>query len=152
VVGADLAGAERVEVFTHPRWLTVCNQPEPDTGLGAKFSYRHVIAMAAHGRSTADIGAFTDACTTDPALASYRKRVRVTGDESLSEMQARVRVDGVDHFHDLAAPLDFAARKARVLAKAEALVGPRAQALWQAIEWGNVATFVSALKPGQEKA
>ncbi|MEO0936735.1 MAG: MmgE/PrpD family protein [Pseudomonadota bacterium] len=149
VAGVDLAGASRIEVFTHPRWMSVCNQPAPDTGLGAKFSYRHVIAMAAHGHSTADITAFTDACATDPALVSFRDRVHVTPDDSLTEMQARVALDGAIHVHDLAAPAAYADRKARVQAKAQALIGSRAAALWQAIEASDLGAFVSALQPLQ---
>ncbi|MEM8577496.1 MAG: MmgE/PrpD family protein [Pseudomonadota bacterium] len=148
--GADLRGAERIEVFTHPRWLSVCNQPDPQTGLGAKFSYRHVLAMAAHGRSTADIGAFTDAAACDPALVAFRDRVSVTGDDTLTEMQARVVVDGSVLTHDLAAPMPYARRKERVLAKAQALVGPRSDTLWQALEAGNLTAFASALKPAEE--
>ncbi|MEL7099045.1 MAG: MmgE/PrpD family protein [Pseudomonadota bacterium] len=152
VRGADLAGAARVEVFTHPRWMSVCNQQDPDTGLGVKFSYRHVIAMAAYGHSTADTAAYTDAGATDPALSGYRSRVSVTADETLTEMQARVLVDGVPYTHDLAAPLSFETRKARVLSKALALAGPAAEALWHALDLGDLPAFASALKPAQQEA
>ncbi|WP_299725596.1 MmgE/PrpD family protein [uncultured Tateyamaria sp.] len=143
----DLAGAKAITVHTHPRWMSVCNQPAPDTGLSAKFSYAHVLAMAAHGRDTGDIAAFSDACAQDPALVAFRNRVRVVADEGLSEMQARVEVDGAVHNHDLDAALPFEARAARVRAKAHALVGDRAEALRQAITRGDLERFAALLVP-----
>ncbi len=142
--GVDLGHAQAITVHTHPRWMSVCNQPAPDTGLGAKFSYAHVIAMAAHGIDTGDIAAFSDTCATDPALVAFRDRVRVASDESLSEMQARVEVDGVVHAHDLNTQLPFAARKDRILHKARALVGERTDNLWHAIGSDDLAGFVGA--------
>ncbi|MEO0390506.1 MAG: MmgE/PrpD family protein [Pseudomonadota bacterium] len=148
VRGADLAAAQRVQVWTHPRWLSVCHQPSPDTGLGVKFSYRHVLAMAALGHSTADINGFDDDCARDPALVAWRARVEVQGDASLSDMQARVEVDGVTYTHDLAAAMPYAARTARVRAKAEMLIGPRARDIWEALEANDLARFALALQPG----
>ncbi|MEL6449723.1 MAG: MmgE/PrpD family protein [Pseudomonadota bacterium] len=147
VRGLPLAQAARITVHTHPRWLTVCNQVAPTTGLGAKFSYAHVLAMAAHGHDTGDIAAFTDANATDKAMVAFRERITVQGDDSLTEMQARVVVDGTAHSHDLAAPLAFDQRRARIEAKAQALVGARADRLSQAIGAGDLAAFVAALAP-----
>ncbi len=142
---APLAQAQHISVHTHPRWLTVCNQPDPDTGLGAKFSYRQVIAMAAHGHDTGDIAAFTDACARDRNLVAYRARVSVQGDDSLTEMQARVIVDGQRFDHDLDAALPLDARKTRIQQKARALVGARADDLWTAITTGDRDTFAQLL-------
>ena len=141
----DLVAAEQVTVHTHPRWMTVCNQLAPDTGLGAKFSYRHVLAMCAHGYDTGDIAAFTDATAQKPALVAWRDRVDVQPDANLTEIQARVVVDGVAHTHDLDAPLPFAARRARLIAKARALVGARADEIAQAIEDDDLTRFAQLL-------
>jgi 2-methylcitrate dehydratase PrpD len=142
-----LAAANEVVIETHPRWLSVCNQTAPDTGLGAKFSYAHVAAMTAHGLSTADINAFTDACATDPDLVGWRSRVRVVGDDALTEMQARVRADGAEAFHDLAAAQPLEARAARVRHKARALVGARADDLERAIAADDRDGFAAMLLP-----
>jgi len=145
VRGVALAHAERVTVYTHPRWLSVCNQAAPDTGLGAKFSYAHVLAMAAHGFDTGDIAAFSDTCARDPALVAFRNRVQVLGDADLSEMQARVDVDGDVHAHDLSAALPFQQRQTRIQEKARALVGARADDLWQPIQTDDLTGFAQLL-------
>ncbi|MBY5932421.1 MmgE/PrpD family protein [Tateyamaria omphalii] len=145
VRGVDLSGARQITVHTHPRWMTVCNQPSPDTGLSAKFSYRHVLAMAAHGCDTGDITAFSDACARDPALVAWRDRVEVEADDTLTEMQVRVVVDGVAHIHDLDAPLPFEVRQKRIHAKARALVGARADEIAQAIDDDDLPCFAQLL-------
>lgn len=145
VRGVELSRAQRIVVHTHPRWLTVCNQVAPSTGLGAKFSYTHVIAMAAQGQDTGDIAAFSDACATDPSLVAFRNRIDVIGDETLSEMQARVVVDGVPHTHDLDAQIPLEQRAARIQQKARALVGARADDVWQAIQRDDLPGFAQLL-------
>ena len=139
-----LRAADAVRIETHPRWLTVCNNPDPDTGLAAKFSYAHVTAMAAHGISTADIAQFTDACAQAPDLVAWRKRVTVAGEPSLTEMQARVVIGGEAYTADLAVT-DPDARAARCLQKARALVGARADDLMQAIRADDLPAFAQLL-------
>ncbi|MCW9043055.1 MAG: MmgE/PrpD family protein [Pseudopelagicola sp.] len=129
-----------VAITTHPRWMTVCNQPAPETGLGAKFSYRMVAAMALSGVSTAALESYSTANCADPALRALRERVTVTADEALSETQARVAItlkDGtvLDAAHDLDAPMPVEERKARIEVKAAALIGEaRAAQIWALIE------------------
>ena len=136
--GAD--AVERVEITTHPRWLSVCNIATPESGLQSKFSYRMVTAMALAGHDTARLETFDDALCADAGLAALRERVSVQSDDSLTEMQARLRVtlkDGSvqELFHDLDADPGLAARQNRVRAKAATLLGEgRADAIWQAIE------------------
>ena len=145
VRGLDLSTARRIEVFTHPRWLTVCNQPAPDTGLGAKFSYKQVIAMAALGIDTGDITQFSDEYSVRPDVVTLRERINVCQDDTLSEMQARVLVDGVAYFHDLSVPLPYETRQERIRQKATALVGARADDIWVAIEAEDLRRFVGLL-------
>ncbi|WP_306129426.1 MmgE/PrpD family protein [Roseovarius sp. MMSF_3350] len=137
---AGAEAVERVEIATHPRWLSVCNIASPKSGLQSKFSYRMVAAMALSGHDTARLESFDDALSRDGDLAVLRERVTVQSDDSLTEMQARLRVtlkDGSvqDLFHDLDADPGLAARQKRVRTKAAALLGDgRAEAIWQAIE------------------
>ncbi|MBB93990.1 MAG: 2-methylcitrate dehydratase [Rhodobacteraceae bacterium] len=128
----DLAGPEiaRLTVHTHPRWMSVCNQPAPTTGLGAKFSYRTALAMALAGHDTARLDTYTEALCTDPAVIALRDRIEVQEDASLDETQARLDAllrNGArkQAEHDLNARVPIDAREHRVLAKAAALVGDK---------------------------
>lgn len=104
----DIAEPEvaEIKVHTHPRWMSVCNQLAPTTGLGAKFSYRTVIAMMATGYDTALPDSYADKVCADPRLTSLRDRITVVADDAMSETQARVallRRDGArrEATHDL---------------------------------------------------
>lgn len=141
----DLQHAQTVEIFTHPRWLTVCNIPDPETGLEAKFSYRHVAAMAAHGISTADIRHFADDCASDATLVAWRQRVSVTANPDLSETEARVLIDGRSYSADLTTLQEVGQREGRVMKKARALVGARANLLKQAIDTDDLPHFAQLL-------
>lgn len=128
-LGAGPEGLERVEIATHPRWLSVCNIAAPATGLEAKFSYRLAAALALTGHDTARPGTWSDTACTDPALTALRDRVTVEPDPALPETAARVTL----HYaggttrqgaHDLATPPDTATLETRLQAKAAALLGP----------------------------
>lgn len=125
--GVTASEVSAVEIAVHPRWLTVCDLPEPATGLEAKFSFRLTAAMVLAGQDTGLSGTFTDAATRDPALVALRDRVRVSGDDGLSETAARVRVTGAGRVteaaHDIAAPLAADVLDARLRAKAAGLLG-----------------------------
>jgi len=140
-----------VRVTTHPRWLDVCDQPAPTTGLGAKFSYRLTAAMALSGVDTAALASFTDAMARRPDLTALRDRVRVATDPGLADTAARVEVETADGrirraAHDLAAPPDLAHSEARLREKAASLVGgPEAERLWQAVAGLAAAPGLAAL-------
>jgi 2-methylcitrate dehydratase PrpD len=126
----DLAAPEiaALTVRTHPRWMTVCNQIAPSTGLGAKFSYRTVLAMQALGQDTAQLESYSDAICIDPRLVALRDHIHVEADETLTETEAHVsllRRDGkrFEASHDLQAPVDYSDRETRLLQKAQALLG-----------------------------
>ena len=136
----DPATIDRIEVTTHPRWMTVCNQVAPMTGLGAKFSYGTVLAMQVLGHDTAVLASYSDAVCADPALQALRARVHVTADDSVAETATRLRVvlrDGAvrEARHDLNAPMALALRQDKIQTKARSLLGAsRADALWSVIE------------------
>ncbi|WP_170600677.1 MmgE/PrpD family protein [Ruegeria arenilitoris] len=141
----DIAEPEvaEIKIRTHPRWMSVCNQTAPTTGLGAKFSYRTVIAMQALGYDTALPESYTDKVCADPRLQSLRDRITVEADETLSETEARVallRRDGVrrEATHDLAAPIALSDREDRVRGKAAKLIGAdEADAIWSMLRTGG---------------
>jgi 2-methylcitrate dehydratase PrpD len=49
----------------------------PRTGLEAKFSLRHVVAMALAGLDTANLANYSDESTNEPVLTGLRDRVQV---------------------------------------------------------------------------
>ena len=138
----DIAGPEVAEmtVRTHPRWMSVCNQAEPTTGLGAKFSYATVLAMRALGYDTARLDSYADVVCDDQRLQVLRRKIRVEPDETLTEMQAHLTVlrrDGLrlESTYDLAAPLSLEQREARVREKAVKLIGmEQADAVWALLQ------------------
>ena len=152
----DLAAPEIAEITvrTHPRWMSVCNQPEPDTALGAKFSYGTVLAMHALGHDTARLDSYSDRLCADPRLQDLRRRVTVIADDSLTETEAVLSVlrrDGSrpEARHDLLQPMTLAEREDRVRAKAAALIGQdRADSAWSLLQQGGMAAdFARLLAP-----
>lgn len=132
----DPAAITRVQIRTQPRWLAVCNQPEPETGLQAKFSYRLTAAMRLAGVDTAALDAYSADTAARPDLVALRDRVEVVGDGTLDDTQAVVTVDlGGDSLtaqHDLAGQLEPDLIETRLRAKSATLLGPGpAVALWR---------------------
>jgi len=141
----DIAEPEvaEIKIRPHPRWMSACPQTAPTTGLGAKFSYRTVIAMQALGYDTALPESYTDKVCADPRLQSLRDRITVEADETLSETEARLallRRDGArrEATHDLAAPISISEREDRVRDKAAKLIGADdADAIWSMLRTGG---------------
>ncbi|MEL6766549.1 MAG: MmgE/PrpD family protein [Pseudomonadota bacterium] len=129
-----------VTIRTNPRWLKVCNIETPGTGLEAKFSYRHTAAMALAGWETGALASYSEAACTDPTLAALRTRVAVVSDSTVSDTATDVTVrlnDGTERraAHDLATPEPLEQRRAKLHAKASALLGAApAEALADRIE------------------
>ncbi len=148
-VQVDPAAVEAVEVRTHPRWLTVCNIAGPATGLEAKFSYRMTAAMALAGIDTGAMASFSDALCVDSALVALRDRVTVVADDSVSETAAHVTVRAGEVFeaaHDLEAPITLEEREAKLRAKSRALIGEKAEAVWDAVMAGpDLAALTKAM-------
>ncbi|MBL4769145.1 MAG: MmgE/PrpD family protein [Rhodobacteraceae bacterium] len=137
----DVAEQEisEIMVHTHPRWMSVCNQRAPTTGLGAKFSYGTVLAMMVLGHDTARPDRFSDAICNDPRVVHLRDCVEVIADEDLSETEAIVAVlrrDGstLRARYDLTSPVELEQRVSRVQAKAGALIGTSEfERIWHAL-------------------
>ncbi|MEJ6402107.1 MmgE/PrpD family protein [Yoonia sp. 2307UL14-13] len=139
-----------VKIATHPRWMSVCNNPAPRTGLEAKFSYKQAASMALMGIATGRVAAFDDAVALHPSVSAVAEKVTVVTDDSLTEMQARVTVtlkDGrvKDAFHDLSTtlPHDVLARKLRD--KGRMLIGDAAEQVWDAVQGNSLRSYVDVL-------
>ncbi|MGH1331751.1 MAG: MmgE/PrpD family protein [Paracoccaceae bacterium] len=125
---------EKITLRTNPRWLSVCNIPNPRTGLEVKFSYAWLAGMVLNGHDTGAFESYTDQVAADAGLAEFASRVAVIGDERQSDMQAEGSVllrDGTSlpFAYDLADGPAPNALKDRLIAKARALLGEGAGAL-----------------------
>ena len=142
---------EGIHIRTHPRWMSVCNIPDPQTGLAAKFSYRQTAAMVLLGHQTGAIANYTDAITQDAAIVALRDRIKVSEEPRLSETQAEISVTlkngAMRRFkHDLMTPMDMNVRAAKLNQKAQALLGDAAaRALWNAAQVESLRGFTSQL-------
>ncbi len=135
----DLQSLQSIEVQTHPRWMTVCNQREPITGLGAKFSYNTVIALSLLGHDTAALQTYSDALACDPKVVELRDRVHVFANPALTETQAQLAVHleaGTLYAEfDLETLQPLSQRQERVRRKAESLIGAqKTEQIWSVIE------------------
>ena len=124
----DAAQIAAITIKTHPRWMSVCNQQDPRTGLAAKFSYRAVMAFSLRGHTTAALETFDDHLVNQDDVRALMGNITVVADAALSEMQAEVTITLRDATackaaSDLDAPQPIAVRQRRVIAKAEALIG-----------------------------
>lgn len=150
--GVDFADFEGLDIQTHPSWMSVCNQSEPDTGLGAKFSYRQVVAMTIAGHATGNIAAFMDEVAQDPTIVALRDKITVRAADDLTEMQARVTLHATGQvlFHDLAAPLPLDVLETKLRQKTASLIGTEhSEAIWQA---QDLSSYIAAVFPTKKGA
>ncbi|MEM6974495.1 MAG: MmgE/PrpD family protein [Pseudomonadota bacterium] len=148
-IGPD--AVEAVEIAVNPCWMSVCAQPEPRTGLEAKFSYAQTVAMALSGIGTAALDSYSDTLVARPDLMALRRKVSVRPDPATADSAARIVLrlsDGrsLEAAHDLTAPIPAEARAARIRAKARALSGEANEAaIWAALSSAAADEPVSAL-------
>jgi len=141
---------EAISIETHPRWLKVCNQPAPQTGLAAKFSYRLTAAMRLAGVDTASLESYSDEVCARPDLIALRDLVEVSGDDSLTDTAAHVVVvaGGTRHeaWFDLLTDADSAQIEVRLIEKSTALLGDAtATGLWRDVSTLGSASDLGAL-------
>lgn len=135
---------QSIVIATHPRWLTVCNLPNPATGLELKFSYRGIVAAHLLGRDTAALDTYSDTLCHAVPFQTLRDLVRVEADPALSEMQARVWIDGQEASHDLNAPMPLPAVEEKLRRKTRALLGQgRSDQLWAALGSGDLTALTA---------
>lgn len=129
-----------IEVQTNPRWIGVCDQSAPETGLGAKFSYSTVQAMQYLGHETGALASYSDAICALPEVQALRAKVQVVANADVAETATRLAIvlssgERMQAEYDLEAPMEIAERRAKVRAKAAVLLGKeQAEACWRLIE------------------
>jgi len=145
---------KKITINTHPRWVTVCNIAEPQTGLETKFSYRHTAALLLCGYDTGNLDSYRDDLALDTDMQALRKLINVEGDTSIGEMACEIRIkltDGtvIHSEYDLAEPLSPEDMRLRLTQKARALVSTdTVDAVWQATrpEGGSVLRMSKILR------
>ena len=125
---------ERVEATVNPYTATVTAKADPATGLEAKFSAQHCLAVALVRRRGATLEDFADEAARDPALRAVRQRVQLVGRPDYAKDRATVVIhlrDGrtlradVAHARGTAErPLDDAGLDAKLLGLATPTLGP----------------------------
>ncbi|MBI5720822.1 MAG: MmgE/PrpD family protein [Burkholderiales bacterium] len=129
-----LADSDVRRIVVHASALSegVCNIAEPCTGLEAKFSLRHAVAMALAGIDTASMSSFTDEVTNDRDLRRLRERVHVELHRECQEMsRAEVVIETTDgvllrRHHDVGLPVtDLAEQRLRLEQKFRSMAGSR---------------------------
>lgn len=129
----ELRDGDVMRVVVHASSMSdsVCNIAEPRSGLEAKFSLRHTVAMAIAGIDTAKLTSYSDAQTDDPDLKRLRERVRVELHGECSELTQAEVVIKTTHGatlrqrHDAGVPeRDLCAQRARLERKFRSMAAP----------------------------
>jgi 2-methylcitrate dehydratase PrpD len=92
--GFGLADTRRVRASVNSKAATVTGKVDPRTGLDAKFSITHGIAVALTARPRLDH--FTDAAAVDSETASARALIDVVSDDAVGKRAAVVTVELTD--------------------------------------------------------
>ncbi len=88
--GLSLDDLQAMTLHVRPGHLTVCNIPDPKTGLEIKFSIRHCAAMALDGIDTAALAAYSDDNAVDPRLGEARAKIALQTTDQIERHAARV--------------------------------------------------------------
>lgn len=140
--GLDINTITNVTARCHPRVLFLTDDPEPKTGLAAKFSIYHAAAVALlYGAATPT--QFTDEAAQNATVIALRSKVHVTSDTAVKEHEAFVTAtfgDGTtvdvhveDTIGSFVNPLGTEALKVKFLEQVGRQIGDgRANLAWDA--------------------
>jgi 2-methylcitrate dehydratase PrpD len=93
--GFGASEVKRVRATVNTKAATVTGKVDPRTGLDAKFSLTHGVAVALVARRPR-LDHFTDEAAVDREIAAVRELIDVTSDRSVGKRAAEVVVDLVD--------------------------------------------------------
>jgi 2-methylcitrate dehydratase PrpD len=119
-----------ITVDVEPQYLDVCNIAEPRSGIEAKFSIAHAVALTLAGRDTASAESFSMDAVQDAEVASLRRRVQVAASGRMPRATAEIQLgfDGADSLsqcYDASVPeSDIDRQQADVEAKFRAIAAP----------------------------
>ena len=135
----DTKEIAKVSIFTHSRWMNVCNIAAPKTGLEAKFSYKMVAAMKLLEYDTAQMDTYRDELCNDERLMELSRKVEVIPDDQQTELSVAITMtvksgEERHYFHDLNETMEIGLRRKKTLSKAESLIGrERTARLWDMV-------------------
>jgi 2-methylcitrate dehydratase PrpD len=92
--GFGVGDVRRVRAAVNSKAATVTGKVDPPTGLDAKFSITHGIAVALITRPRLDH--FTDAAAVDPGISVVRALIDVDSDDTVGKQSAVVTVELTD--------------------------------------------------------
>ncbi|MEM6496352.1 MAG: MmgE/PrpD family protein [Pseudomonadota bacterium] len=107
--GIGLDDLKSMTLYGNPGHATVCNIPNPSTGLEVKFSIRHCAAMALDGADTSALETFSDANANKAKYDYARDKITFAPVDSMHSMEGRVSIeldDGrtFEKFYDASIP------------------------------------------------
>lgn len=116
-----------LEVGVHSKWLRVCDNKHPKTGLEVKFSYAWLAGMTVKGLPLADPATFTDELCRDSGLQAFAAKVVVTATD-IADTAAQVAISLVDgtkikEQYDLSDKIDIDVLSSKLRNKAHAVTG-----------------------------
>lgn len=88
----------RITVRVDPKCDRICNIPDPNGGLEAKFSLRQTVALVLAGYETADPAVYSDELARDVGLRKLRERIQVEflpvpAEESIVQLYTEVAAE-----------------------------------------------------------
>src|SRR5690625_1623017 len=84
-----LEAIDCIRVFIEPQYMNVCNVTVPTSVTEAKFSVRHMVAMAMTGENTASEIAILDSLK-DRGIAQWREKIRVESCTQLARAKSKI--------------------------------------------------------------
>lgn len=127
----DPAAVSEIAVRVHPLVLSITGVVEPSSGLQSKFSIVHSAAVALID-GAAGVAQYSDAKTTDSAVAALRRKVKAVADETLRRDEAYAAITAGSKRHEVhivhasgtaANPMSDDAIAAKFLANAMPVIG-----------------------------
>lgn len=141
--GKGLNSISAMTLRTNPRWLKVCDNKSPQTGLEVKFSYVWLAGMTVRGDDTGCEQTYTNALARDNELAAFARRVTVIGDPEVTDLRAEgeITLTGgqvVPFRHDLDAQMGNKKLREKLSNKAVSAIGEKGLQFLQRLEEFNV--------------
>jgi 2-methylcitrate dehydratase PrpD len=128
-----------VLVLTHSKWLLICDNKKPRTGLEVKFSYAWLAGMALRSDDTGNDRNYTDSLVSDPQLVKFAKNVRVVASQELTDMQVFVHLvlkngQEIHLSHDLSIAVPLEILHQNLQKKATSVIGEKGKLVWGLLE------------------
>lgn len=128
--GFDPCEVEKIEISAPQNCIGMCDIAEPTTGLEAKFSLAHNVALGLLDKADGSLSLYHDETFEMDDVAALRGRSRVTGRPEFSSFQSEVVVHQkggqvIRQEFDISAPMnDLSEQEAKLAKKFRALAVP----------------------------